>query len=140
MESVQPGDVLHFWTYVIWNGLGYHQEDGRFGIESNDGAEITSVTTLPSLDVRTDSTQSCVESMTRINGGPDIPCKGELIFEDNFDTVLDDTKWKIEQRFSTEPVIILPSSFRHFIMSLYMPPGSRVWDLSESDGRRSSSQ
>lgn len=97
---------MHFWTFVVWNGLGYYQEDGRFAIDSNDGAEIASASTLTPLDGTTDSTpkQPCVESMTRINGGVDVPCKGELIFEDNFDTILDAAKWKIEQRFSTEPV------------------------------------
>lgn len=43
----------------------------------------------------------CDESWTLV--GNEHPCKEKLIFEDTFDR-LDPSKWRIEQRFSGNPV------------------------------------
>lgn len=38
--KLRNGDVIFFWTYVVWHGLGYHQNDGKFEIYglSNDSS------------------------------------------------------------------------------------------------------
>lgn len=41
------------------------------------------------------------QSLTRV--GDQVPCSGALIFEDNFD-FFDGDKWRVEQRFSKNPV------------------------------------
>lgn len=42
--KLRNGDVIYFWTYVVWHGLGYHQNDGRFVISgiSNDSSSSSS--------------------------------------------------------------------------------------------------
>lgn len=47
---------------------------------------------------------NCQQSLTRV--GDQVPCSGDLIFEDNFD-FFDGEKWRIEQRFSKNPVSIV---------------------------------
>lgn len=43
----------------------------------------------------------CLPSMTTVNG--QVQCRGELIFEENFDE-LNANKWRKEKRFSRDPV------------------------------------
>lgn len=84
VTRLKVGDVLYFWTYVIYNGLGYSQYDGVHAV--NGYVNVT----------------SCVKSVTEINGKN--PCVGDLIFEENFNgNSLNSSKWKIEHRFSSEP-------------------------------------
>lgn len=102
--SSQNGDVINFWTFVVYNGLGYHQDDGVFTIQiAAEPNSTTSANTNTILHpVTTDTPVACTKSATRVNNVLDAPCAGELLFEDNFDT-LNDSNWQIEQRFSTQP-------------------------------------
>ncbi|XP_016989458.1 gram-negative bacteria-binding protein 3 [Drosophila rhopaloa] len=34
--KLNPGETLYFWTYVIYNGLGYRQDDGVHVVTSYD--------------------------------------------------------------------------------------------------------
>lgn len=33
--KLQSGDVIYFWTFMVWHGLGLHQDDGQFGVDIN---------------------------------------------------------------------------------------------------------
>lgn len=35
--ELRSGDVLYFWTFVVRDQLGYHQDDGRFVVTGGDG-------------------------------------------------------------------------------------------------------
>lgn len=84
LQRFKVGDVLYFWTYVIYNGLGYSQYDGVHVVKGF-------------INVKT-----CVKSVTQVNGMN--PCVGDLIFEENFnENSLNSSKWKIEHKFSSEP-------------------------------------
>ncbi|XP_017051313.1 gram-negative bacteria-binding protein 3 [Drosophila ficusphila] len=37
--KLSPGDTLYFWTYVIYNGLGYRQDDGAHVVSGYDNKE-----------------------------------------------------------------------------------------------------
>lgn len=103
--------MIYFWTYVIYNGLGYHQDDGSFVVSGLPSvAPTVTQATLPSTgpQVVTPATTEptvvrCASvSATRIVGVEAAPCSGALIFEDTFDR-FDTAKWRIEQRFSGKP-------------------------------------
>lgn len=34
--------MIHFWTFVVWNGLGYHQSDGMFAVNESLAADASS--------------------------------------------------------------------------------------------------
>lgn len=103
----QTGDVINFWTFVVYNGLGYHQDDGTFTIQLAN-VSTDHKTTLPSASTILHPVASavtpvaCQKSGTRVNDGLDAPCAGQLLFEDNFDS-LNESNWHIEQRFSSQP-------------------------------------
>lgn len=108
--------MIHFWTYVIYNGLGYHQDDGSFIVSglAGDSAPVTQASQpLPGPQIVTPANinptapttvvpQCASMSPTRIVGVEPAPCSGALIFEDTFDR-FDANKWRIEQRFSGKP-------------------------------------
>lgn len=113
---LKPGDILYYWTYVIYNGLGYREDDGSYVVNSYSGnnASVTTPRTPnvpsgsstswsspddPELDIR----MGCQSPKTQVNGAP-TRCVGQLVFVDEFNgTKLDPSKWKAERRFSGEP-------------------------------------
>lgn len=112
MTSLKIGDTLHFWTYVIYKGLGYRQEDGVFKVEGYANGTIpTSITQGDSTNRLTVSTPSmCRPSLTKVNSVH--PCAGTLIFEDDFNFI-DESKWSKLREFSGEPdyefVVYIPN-------------------------------
>nr|3IE4_A Chain A, Gram-Negative Binding Protein 3 [Drosophila melanogaster]3IE4_B Chain B, Gram-Negative Binding Protein 3 [Drosophila melanogaster] len=37
ITALKPGDTLYYWTYVIYNGLGYREDDGSFVVNGYSG-------------------------------------------------------------------------------------------------------
>ncbi|KAH8378982.1 hypothetical protein KR009_002404 [Drosophila setifemur] len=116
-SMLKPGDILYYWTYVIYNGLGYREDDGSFVVNSYSGNNNISLTTSkpPSNPVETTTSWSfpsepdidirsgCTMPKTQVNGAP-TRCAGQLVFVDEFNgRNLDTSKWKVERRFSGEP-------------------------------------
>lgn len=109
ITQLKIGDTLYFWTYVIYKGLGYREDDGVFVVKeytaSTDpirGPVIVETSTTPTF-VRSTSEASCPSSKSIVNGMP-IRCAGQIVFEDEFSgSQLDPNKWKVERRFADEP-------------------------------------
>lgn len=47
--KLQSGDVIYFWTFVVRNGLGLHQDDGIFVVDTNSNRNAV---VSPSCGVR----------------------------------------------------------------------------------------
>ncbi|KAH8370265.1 hypothetical protein KR093_002849, partial [Drosophila rubida] len=107
--TLKPGDILYYWTYVIYNGLGYRWDDGVYAVTAYSGSSIpstplpppqtTPASYVPNIDIRIDN---CVPAKTQVNGIP-ARCVNQLIFEDNFKDKLEPSKWQVEHRFSGPP-------------------------------------
>lgn len=108
---------------MIYDGLGYRQEDGVYKVEGNVRQNVrlgngynyirqftgyvngTSVSTNSGPIAATPTEQTtCRKSLTKVNNVS--PCANTLIFEDNFDSI-DETRWSKLRQFSVEPVTIM---------------------------------
>ncbi|KAH8415556.1 hypothetical protein KR222_004595 [Zaprionus bogoriensis] len=115
--QLKPGDTLYYWTYVIYNGLGYREDDGVYTVNAySDSPQeqagkpgelpLTFVTTtppppdtFPDIDIRV----GCTTPKTQVKGIP-TRCANQLVFADDFSAgKLDTSKWLAEQRFSGAP-------------------------------------
>ncbi|XP_023160904.2 gram-negative bacteria-binding protein 3 [Drosophila hydei] len=108
--ELKPGDVLYYWTYVIYNGLGYREDDGAYVVNAYNGSTpisttpATRVTTpayvVPDIDIRFGN---CETPKTLANGAP-VRCANQQIFVDDFNGGrLDASKWTLEHRFAGAP-------------------------------------
>ncbi|XP_064541254.1 gram-negative bacteria-binding protein 3 [Drosophila montana] len=111
--ELKPGDILYYWTYVIYNGLGYREDDGTFAVNAFSGSTpkpdsttaapprtTTPSTGDPDFDIRFGA---CDPPKTHVNGVP-TRCVSQLIFVDEFNAgKLDPAKWLVEHRFSGVP-------------------------------------
>ncbi|XP_076302470.1 beta-1,3-glucan-binding protein 1-like [Lasioglossum baleicum] len=101
---LKRGDILYYWIHVVYHGLGYnllnqkhvvndfYQYDGS-PIKKDDGNEIVCATPSNTKIFRSDKNFH----LTRKNA-----CPGQLIFEDNFDT-LNTSRWTVIENFSGLP-------------------------------------
>ncbi|XP_049874241.1 beta-1,3-glucan-binding protein 1-like [Pectinophora gossypiella] len=120
------GDKVYFWTYVIRNGLGYRQDNGEWTVTGyvdeagnpvdpgNPSGPVTPGTPLggttynpppvsPSPGVSPVDGYPCEISETKVSV-PGFVCKGQLLFEDNFNSGIDKGKlWTPEIKFPGEP-------------------------------------
>lgn len=108
--SLKLGDTIYYWTYVIYNGLGYREDDGVFVVtafENDAGSKPNGVSPTPPLpqQLATDD-KSCRPSVTRMNNNLPVRCAGQILFEEDFNNnnqKLDASKWTMERRFTTQP-------------------------------------
>ncbi|KAJ2943585.1 hypothetical protein O0L34_g16694 [Tuta absoluta] len=128
--QLKIGDKVYFWTYVIKNGLGYRQDNGEWTVTGyvdeagnpvdgngnsagNNGNQNPSlsntgtsspVTSRPSVPSATSSEgYPCEISETKVSV-PGFVCKGQLLFEDNFNSAIEKGKiWTPEIKFPGEP-------------------------------------
>ncbi|KAJ6635285.1 Beta-1,3-glucan-binding protein 1 [Pseudolycoriella hygida] len=115
MTRLKIGDTLYFWTYVIYEGLGYRQEDGAFKVNgyanatTPDSASRTIVASSSDQPI-TPQDHPCRPSLSKVNN--DNPCSNTVVFEDDFNFI-DDSKWTKLRRFSGEPdyefVVYIPN-------------------------------
>ncbi|XP_053951787.1 gram-negative bacteria-binding protein 3 [Anastrepha ludens] len=108
------GDTLYYWTYVIYNGLGYREDDGVFVVKEYANQTVVGGGSTPSgdgsigggnggtgeIDVRI---ENCHPTLSYKNGLPQ-RCSQQLLFDDDFTgSRLNKDRWTVEQRFSTAP-------------------------------------
>ncbi|XP_018563525.1 beta-1,3-glucan-binding protein-like [Anoplophora glabripennis] len=94
--KLKEGDVLYYWTYVDYfdgrTKLGYTNDDQVFVVKELIDESI-------SIDVR-----NKVCSSTKSNPNVTNICAGDLIFNENFDDNLLNSKfWTIEQKYADAP-------------------------------------
>lgn len=109
---IKIGDVIHYWTYVIRDGLGYRHDNGEFKVKEYSEYPESSQSTLPS------TTPSILEEPPTFNLQPStcstpskssvndlmLSCPGNLMFEENFNgESLDPGKWRMERRIPGAP-------------------------------------
>ncbi|CAB3247822.1 unnamed protein product [Arctia plantaginis] len=128
--QLKIGDKIYFWTYVIKYGLGYRQDNGEWMVtgyvdEAGNPVNPTSVTPINTTPGTMENHQSvkptpaptsaptspnkptfqypCELSISQVNV-PGFVCKGQLLFEDNFNSEIDKGKvWTPEIKFPGEP-------------------------------------
>ncbi|XP_037931202.1 gram-negative bacteria-binding protein 3-like [Teleopsis dalmanni] len=110
VTELKIGDTLYYWTYVIYNGLGYREDDGVYvvtGFNTTQTSPITTTSKPPVITTKTTTTvtstsANCKQSQTKINGNQVVECADQLLFEDEFNNLNTD-KWKLENRFASSP-------------------------------------
>ncbi|XP_055843604.1 uncharacterized protein LOC129910298 [Episyrphus balteatus] len=114
--SLKIGDTIYYWTYVVYNGLGYREDDGVYVVthytpqEENSTAILSLIPAVheplpPIVSINNKlGSSECKTSITTINNGIPIRCAGEIIFEENFNgNNVDPIKWSMERRFAFQP-------------------------------------
>ncbi|XP_034951400.1 beta-1,3-glucan-binding protein 1-like [Chelonus insularis] len=103
--NLKFGDVVHYWVHVVYNGLGYNllfQQHEVTKFYNPDGTKVN----LDGVSTSIQPSQVCAFSPTKIvdlsTGTYQNTCTGELIFEDNFQT-LNDSIWRHVERFPRIP-------------------------------------
>lgn len=80
--ELRSGDVLYFWTFVVCDQLGYHQDDGRFEVASvNSGVHGVAMTQLacsPTSAHISGFGDSAAESAVHQPRGSEVSIPGEL--------------------------------------------------------------
>ncbi|XP_039958587.1 gram-negative bacteria-binding protein 3-like [Bactrocera neohumeralis] len=112
--KLRIGDTLYYWTYVIYNGLGYREDNGVFtvreyanytadAVEERKRAEngkVGSSSSSAGGSVGSDVMGSTGTS----SGSAGTASSNQLLFEDNFSgTQLSKDRWTVEERFATKP-------------------------------------
>uniref|UniRef100_A0A2A4JH28 Uncharacterized protein n=1 Tax=Heliothis virescens TaxID=7102 RepID=A0A2A4JH28_HELVI len=125
--ELKIGDTVYFWTYVIKDGLGYRQDNGEWKVTGyvDDAESPINPSEVPSLPTSSASRPStsrpslgagsaapasqinaeypCEISVSKVNV-PGFVCKGQLLFEDNFNSGIEKGKiWTPEIMFPGEP-------------------------------------
>ncbi|XP_037907713.1 gram-negative bacteria-binding protein 3-like [Hermetia illucens] len=133
--ALKIGDVLYYWTYVIYNGLGYREDDGKYVVTGyvnktgNDNPWLTPTQTTPK-----ETTTDCRPSVTIVNGVLQ-QCAERLVFDEQFSgNAIDDAKWTEQRRFAGQPdfefVTYLPNTEVVFVKNnnLFVKP-MRLTDI-----------
>ncbi|XP_060802616.1 uncharacterized protein LOC106133430 [Amyelois transitella] len=123
--KLKIGDKIYFWTFIIKNGLGYRQDNGEWTVtgyvdEEGNPVESDYVPVSTSSPALVMPEVAHVMSPTVVTAAPDIRfpceisvstvsspgfvCKGQLLFEDNFNSKLEKSNiWSPEIMFPGEP-------------------------------------
>lgn len=121
--KLKIGDKIYFWTYVIKEGLGYRQDNGEWtvtgyvdeagnpvaptsqpdAVVTEPPAAITPATAIVTNPPTSQNTYPCEISVSIVSV-PGFVCKGQLLFEDNFNKGIDKGNiWTTENMFPGEP-------------------------------------
>ncbi|XP_046968986.1 beta-1,3-glucan-binding protein-like [Vanessa cardui] len=105
-STLKLGDKIYFWTFVIKDGKGYRQDNGEWtvtGYVNEAGEPVTSEGKYPSGSISDSIIYPCELSESKVSV-PGFVCKGQLLFEDNFNSSIDKGKiWTHEIKFPGEP-------------------------------------
>ncbi|XP_037820290.1 gram-negative bacteria-binding protein 3-like [Lucilia sericata] len=102
ITQLKFGDTLYYWTYVIYNGLGYREDNGVYVVQQYANTTATTTTTTAVTDIPTKTT-TCSSAVTMVNGAPAL-CSGQIIFKENFEGHrLDSNHWSLERRIPQQP-------------------------------------
>uniref|UniRef100_A0A8W7NZP7 GH16 domain-containing protein n=1 Tax=Anopheles atroparvus TaxID=41427 RepID=A0A8W7NZP7_ANOAO len=127
-----PGDTIYYRTVIVRNGQTYRTNSGSFNVQELRPASTTPLpgssfavrsagseqypyvfknNERRTKDVRSTATQTddvdpvdedCLEATTVIHGRT--VCSGQMLFEEQFSgQTLDQRKWRIENRFASDP-------------------------------------
>lgn len=115
--KLKIGDKIYFWTYILKDGLGYRQDNGEWtvtGYVNEDGEPLdanfeprsTASTAAPpqaGAGQAPGPSYPCELSVSEVSV-PGFVCKGQMLFEDNFNKPLADGRiWTPEIMFPGEP-------------------------------------
>lgn len=125
--NLKIGDKIYFWTYVLKDGLGYRQDNGEWTVPgyvdesgnpmSSDGSALPQVpqpqstpppppppsSSNPPSNNQEPEEYPCEISLSKVSV-PGFVCKGQLLFEDNFESTIEKGKiWTPEIKFPGEP-------------------------------------
>uniref|UniRef100_A0A146M023 Beta-1,3-glucan-binding protein n=2 Tax=Lygus hesperus TaxID=30085 RepID=A0A146M023_LYGHE len=103
-KTLKKGDSLHYWLYIIVNGLGYRLDNQKYvvGEVSDDGIKEPSkpkTTTSERPNIANKDT-NCTPSPSEFDTRP--PCSGQVMFHDDFSGDLEEN-WSYDVRFSDAP-------------------------------------
>ncbi|XP_061393597.1 gram-negative bacteria-binding protein 1 [Musca vetustissima] len=121
-RSLSDMDIIYIWLAIQHDRVIFRDKQGPFSVaairrgDSNIMAITTSSTTTttttttasppPSpievgnnrVDATTEQTENCYASQTELPHGNNKHCKGDLLFEETFDSRLDENRWTNEVR------------------------------------------
>ncbi|KAG6801368.1 gram-negative bacteria-binding protein 1-2 precursor [Apis mellifera caucasica] len=102
------GDIIYYWIHVVYNGLGYNLLDQKHVVNefyNYDGSPHSNgkISLENKIDTCIASSQTKIfESNSKNQLLNTRICPGQLIFEENFDS-LNTTRWTILERFAGPP-------------------------------------
>lgn len=101
---LKRGDVIYYWIHVVYDGLGYNLVDQSMVVEdfyNYDGTPVRD-STIPTISCAIKpETKIFDNNKSNRREQPNKYCPGQLIFEENFDTISD--KWKVIESFPSVP-------------------------------------
>ncbi|XP_076639542.1 beta-1,3-glucan recognition protein 1 [Colletes latitarsis] len=102
---LKHNDIIYYWIHVIYNGLGYNLIDQQHVVNEfyhYDGT-LVNRNTSPSNGCKVHSqTKVFSYDETSNNLMPHSVCSGEVIFEENFNS-LNSSQWMVVERFPDAP-------------------------------------
>ncbi|XP_047534473.1 beta-1,3-glucan-binding protein-like [Vanessa atalanta] len=86
-KQLNVGDIIYYYVYVVYNRKGYIKDNLSFTVKGLENLSSSSVA-------------ECSPTSTVVKNGK--ACAGQVLFEDNFDTLREDL-WQVEQYIPDEP-------------------------------------
>ncbi|XP_076238711.1 beta-1,3-glucan recognition protein 1 [Calliopsis andreniformis] len=100
------GDVIYYWVHVVYKGLGYNLLDKHHVVNvfyNRDGTPVNGGSTTSRTDTCIPSETNVIEiDTTGVQSTRRNLCSGQLIFEENFNS-LNQSRWTVIERFSDAP-------------------------------------
>ncbi|XP_031843281.1 beta-1,3-glucan recognition protein 1 [Nomia melanderi] len=99
--KLKPGDVIYLWVHVVYEGLGYNLLDQQHVVDkfyNYDGTQAGGGTPGGTCTANSETRMYIRDKETQELKRSNV-CAGQLIFEENFDS-LDPNRWKTIERFS----------------------------------------
>lgn len=95
------GDTIYYWVHVVYDGLGYNLLDQQHVVKEFYNYDGT-LANAPVFDDREGCPKISETLLVDSNGAQRHPCAGDLIFEENFDT-LNTSRWFILEQYADLP-------------------------------------
>ncbi|CAL7939425.1 unnamed protein product [Xylocopa violacea] len=102
---LKRGDTIYYWIHVVYDGLGYNLLDQSTTVNAfynYDGTPVSSGDVNEIACATPSATKILINNQQSQQLNPRTVCPGQLIFEENFDT-LNRTRWTVIERFSDAP-------------------------------------
>ncbi|XP_076173185.1 beta-1,3-glucan recognition protein 1 [Ptiloglossa arizonensis] len=101
---LKRGDVIYYWIHVIFNGLGYNLLDQHNVVNDfyNYDGTLASGTSHDDCKAPTETKVFFYDGDSHNLRRQNV-CSGQLIFEEEFQTQLNTSRWTIVERFTDAP-------------------------------------
>ncbi|XP_029038992.2 beta-1,3-glucan-binding protein-like [Osmia bicornis bicornis] len=102
---LKRGQTIYYWIHVVYDGLGYNLVDQQHEVNefyNYDGTPVSAPTGGSIVCARPSETRTFETDRNTPQTNRQNICPGQLLFEDNFDT-LDSSRWRTIERFSNAP-------------------------------------